>query len=130
MYDANEVVENLWIGSVPETSSDVKPFDVIVNLFGRTFFPEKVNLVWIFEDKPELPDLNTLMAVAKSIYTFRSEGKKVLVHCQAGLNRSGLVVGAALAYDGWPGVQAVKRIQTARKDALHNEKFRAYVEGL
>jgi len=93
--------------------------------------PSKLSVIWIFQDEEHLPDLNMLMALARSIHQFRSEGKNVLVHCQAGRNRSGLVVGTALAYDGFSGSAAVKRIKGTRgPEALSNDVFRSFVENL
>ena len=55
----------------------------------------------------------------------------VLVHCQAGLNRSGLVVGRALMYRGMSADEAIELIRTQRSpSALCNPAFEGYLRSL
>lgn len=55
-------------------------------------------------------------------------GKRVLVHCAAGLNRSGVVSARALMFLGVPVTEALARVRAARGPfALSN---RAFVEWL
>ena len=55
--------------------------------------------------------------------TARTSGK-VLVHCVQGLNRSGLVVAAALVRDGADVIDAVRTLRARRgNDALSNTNF-------
>ena len=55
--------------------------------------------------------------------TARTSGK-VLVHCVQGLNRSGLVVAAALVRDGVSVIDAVRTLRARRgNDALSNTNF-------
>lgn len=55
-------------------------------------------------------------------------GRRVLVTCAAGRNRSGLVSALALMKRrGLSGEEAVARVQAMRKDALTNESFAEYV---
>lgn len=65
--------------------------------------------------------------LAALINTFREEGP-VLVHCQAGLNRSSLVVGRALTLGGMKGWEAVKTLREKRSPAcLCNPAFERWV---
>ena len=57
------------------------------------------------------------------------DGKNTLVRCQAGLNRSGLVVGFALQHMGHNADTAIRMIRTARSPyALFNQHFVSYLE--
>ena len=52
----------------------------------------------------------------------------VLVHCQAGLNRSSLVVARALMFNGVPAADAIELIRTKRSPAaLCNQAFEDYL---
>lgn len=52
----------------------------------------------------------------------------VLVHCQAGLNRSSLVTGRALMLEGMSGREAVDTIRTKRSPAaICNQTFEDYL---
>lgn len=75
---------------------------------------------------------NQLDMIAEVIDYYVQCGMNVLVHCQAGLNRSSLVLGHWLVRkQGMTGKTAVALIRESRSPAcLCNEEFEAYVEGL
>ena len=51
-------------------------------------------------------------------------GRRILVHCWAGLNRSGVVCARALMFMGIPVSDAIAAVRAARgEDALFNEHF-------
>jgi len=51
-------------------------------------------------------------------------GQRVLIRCQAGLNRSGLVTALVLLLDGWDPADAIEEIRTRRSPwALCNQQF-------
>lgn len=55
----------------------------------------------------------------------------VLVHCQAGLNRSSLVTGRALMLEGMPADEAITLIRDKRSPAvLCNQSFEDYLRSL
>jgi len=53
-----------------------------------------------------------------------AKGKPVLVVCHAGMNRSAFIVGLAMRFLGFDGLEAVKRIQRYRRPSLMNKSFR------
>lgn len=58
----------------------------------------------------------------------RRKTGQVLVHCQAGLNRSSLVVARALMYEGMPAADAIALLREKRSPAcLCNESFERYL---
>lgn len=58
-------------------------------------------------------------------------GDKVLVHCQAGLNRSGLITALVLIKLGYEPEEAIDLLRTQRTtEVLCNASFEAYIRSL
>ena len=69
--------------------------------------------------------------MADWVYNEWKSGKKFLVRCQAGWNRSGLVTALALMKDGQKAKDAIDLIRARRSPhALCNEDFVGYLEDL
>ena len=69
-------------------------------------------------------DLNRLRQAVEFGYDRWKQGDRLLVRCQAGLNRSGLVMALILIKDGYTPYQAIDLIRQRRTDiALFNENF-------
>lgn len=72
-------------------------------------------------------DLETVREVVNAaiwVHEHWTAGEKVLVRCQAGLNRSGLVVALVLMFDGLPAEEAINLLRERRSRwALCNEAF-------
>lgn len=69
-------------------------------------------------------DLDRLRQAVDFGYDRWKQGDRVLVRCQAGLNRSGLVLALILIKDGLTPTQAISRIRDNRgDDALFNRDF-------
>lgn len=70
--------------------------------------------------------------LARLVNTWRKQGKgQVLVHCQAGLNRSSLILARALMLDGMTADEAINLIREKRSPAcLCNLTFEKYLKGL
>ena len=74
-------------------------------------------------DSSDWPDLDQVCAIASWVNTCRETGT-VLVHCQAGLNRSGLILAAAMILGGWDVQHAIEHLRTERSPAvLCNQTF-------
>jgi protein-tyrosine phosphatase len=79
-------------------------------------------------DEENLPEIH---AMADWVYSEWKLGKKVLVRCQAGWNRSGLVTALALMKDGRKAKDAIDLIRARRSPhALCNADFVRYLEDL
>jgi protein-tyrosine phosphatase len=66
---------------------------------------------------------------AASAASDHAAGRRVLVRCWAGLNRSGLVVAEVLIQSGYSAADAIATIRKRRSpEALNNESFVAYLE--
>lgn len=73
-------------------------------------------------------ELAQVKAYAVEIARHVHDGIKVLVRCQAGYNRSGLVVAFALMELGYEAHEAIDLIRARRSPfALHNETFVRYL---
>ena len=69
-------------------------------------------------------DLDRLRQAVDFGYDRWKQGDRVLVRCQAGLNRSGLVLALILIKDGLKPAEAIARIRDNRgDDALFNRDF-------
>jgi protein-tyrosine phosphatase len=73
-------------------------------------------------------DLDRLRQAVEFGYDRWKQGDRVLVRCQAGLNRSGLVLALILIKDGIAPQEAINYIRDGRgPDALFNENFHAWL---
>jgi protein-tyrosine phosphatase len=128
------VRQHLWIGAFPaqEETLDVV---CVVNLAGGTCFPRPYleYVVWPIDDGPVLPDAKHLRIVAGHVADLVVCGLPVLVHCGAGINRSGLVVARALMIlrnDAECGAaRAIEELRLARgPEVLSNGAFRDWLK--
>ncbi|MFJ9633401.1 dual specificity protein phosphatase family protein [Streptomyces sp. NPDC091280] len=85
--------------------------------------------VWPIPDGPlDGTQLAGVMRLARAACDALDDGRKVLVRCYHGYNRSGLVVAHALVRRGCPAEEAIRLIRTRRSPwALHNELFVEYL---
>lgn len=73
----------------------------------------------------DIEDLRDLVYVAHSNW---KRGKRVLVRCQAGLNRSGIVTALVLIRDGLSAEEAIELVKQNRGSAaLTNEHFNQWL---
>lgn len=79
--------------------------------------------VRMYDSVNEAPDMEQVQRIAAWVNECRVDGP-TLVHCQAGLNRSGLVSAVALIMEGKSADQAIKMLRTSRSEAvLCNPRF-------
>ena len=99
-------------------------WDAVFDLSGEEPPLEDVEFYvhWLIEDGPA-PDLDTLVALADLVRSMRAAGKRVLVHCAAGINRSGLLAAASLIREGYDADDAIGTVRAARTGALNNPEF-------
>jgi hypothetical protein len=82
-------------------------------------------------DGPELPAMATLDRLVKEVVTAIREGRRALVACAGGRNRSGLVVAMAVReLLGCPGEDALRIVRSRREDALNNVTFARHIQSL
>lgn len=124
MIEAHKVGKNLWVGSAPEDPEAVsKHFDVLVlasnlhqNIFPAKKYP-KVTLIKapMRDDEPSTEESAIALKAGLEVYEHNKAGKRVLVTCQAGVNRSALIAAIAMVLSGLSADDAITRIRAARK---------------
>lgn len=113
---------------------DEPRFDAILNLYqwGDYVVPEGVEqlTVEMYDSLDEISD--QIDELADQVIRWLKDGKRVLVHCQAGLNRSSLVVARVLMKrHEMTADEAIKLIREQRSPVcLCNETFESYLRGL
>ena len=103
------------------------PFDAIVTMYAWAR-PADWNIQEFRYGVPDASitdiDLDRLRQAVDFGYDRWKQGDRVLVRCQAGLNRSGLVLALILIKDGLKPAEAIARIRDNRgEDALFNRDF-------
>ena len=139
----DEVLPGLWQGGTPDEewlhrrdtvghgARDARPFDAVVTLFSlaRPFGPGVEELRFGFADAhPAHTDMDAVVRAARWAHERWRAGQRVLIRCQAGWNRSGLVTALVLMLDGWAAADAIERIRATRSPwALCNDDFAAWL---
>lgn len=125
--DAGHVTHRLWQGSVP-TPGAALPFDLVVLCAEEHQFPAGLYGLRPFGNRARilrcpLTDRGQPLSAERTRLAFRTavevahaylRGERIVVTCQAGLNRSGLVVALALLELGVDSTTAIHRIRMAR----------------
>lgn len=145
----SHVIDNLWQGCSPSefpdghiwlyepksdpTEIDKPRFDRILNLYQWGDYPFPVGTERITVEMYDGYDVHEqLDDLAYQVIGWLQEGHRVLVHCQAGLNRSSLVVARVLMlhYD-FSADEAIDLIRKQRSNmCLCNDNFRQHLKGL
>jgi protein-tyrosine phosphatase len=92
--------------------------------------PGRILYVYFPFQDDALPDHDELLASAEYVSQLVQAGRRVLVHCSLGLNRSPLFAGLVLHRLGWSGADAVTRLRERRPGALYNELYCDYLRAL
>lgn len=133
--DANMIKVSLWQGAMPPEGTYLSSlgFDVVV-FCAQEYQPKAsrypgMEVIHAPNDDDSSrsitqQELSTATRAAKKVVRAINQGKKVLVTCLAGRNRSGLVVALALhQLTGMSGEDAVTYIKECRPYALTNSNF-------
>lgn len=135
--DASQVFMRLWVGSQPPFDRDLPDFDMLV-LCAQELQPAHVEFHGrvvrcpvpdgVLEPRQIARVLMTSRAVAQAL----AAGQRVLVTCQAGINRSALVASLALArVTRMSAEELVVLMRRARNpQALFNPHFREIIANL
>lgn len=132
--DADEIIPGLWQGSKPPIGLKLKQlgFDVLVLCAeewqkAELYKDIEVILAPNDDDPRRMPtqgELNIAISAAKKVAQNVRQGRKVLVTCWQGWNRSGLVSALAVhIVTGMDGFSCIARVQGARENALCNGSF-------
>ncbi len=132
--DISKIHEGLFQGAWPPFGNELakRGFDVVVLCANENQHEEMYHDVQVIcapgDDDHRVNRmmrfLPTWMLAAQRVAQLHGTGKKILVTCMAGLNRSGMVTAMALyLLTGWDGAKVVQHVQQMRADALCNETF-------
>jgi protein-tyrosine phosphatase len=135
-----ELVEGtLWHGGCPVDFSWVRTLgiDVVVDVADPDAYPpaeEIEGLTYLkcpLVDHDTLPDPELTLGLAELVAGLAGAGRRVLVHCTFGRNRSGLLVTLVVRrLLGLPGAEALDYVQQRRDGAVNNETFAAWLRSL
>lgn len=126
MSELKEIVPGLYQSGTP-AAVDV---DVVVclQLGPPAYLPsspssEQLLVVWWPIDDGPPPHAGTVRALVALVAELLDQGKRVLVHCAGGNNRSGLVVARILMHRGATADEAIETIRRVIPTALNNRYF-------
>jgi protein-tyrosine phosphatase len=119
MIDAHRVAERLWVGSYPGGKTLRHHFDVVI-LCASELQQADVDIDKLhapFDDSSHLTrgTVEMLLGVAGHINKLRQAGKRILVTCQMGINRSAFLAAIALMLDGLTADEAVTLVREKRR---------------
>lgn len=117
---SNEIIPGLHQGGL-FCGDDADNFDRVVTLVkGYRYRTHEVVMDW--HDGPAIPA--TLSMIVACVDRWHQQQRTILVRCEAGLNRSGLVVASVLIHQGWEPEAAIQQIRRQRSPwALSNATF-------
>lgn len=138
--DANRVGTRLWIGSRPAPGPGLAAagFQELI-LCAEEYQPSASEFpglravvhAGIDDHEPTNEEIRIATRAARRAAQGVRQGSRVLVTCQAGLNRSGLVTALAVhELTGWSGKRCGDLVRSERPGALSNQHFRALLDAL
>ena len=141
VVDCNKIYKNLYQGSYPPVGHKVasEGFHVLVlaaNENQRADMYPGVEVICAPGDDDERPHrlpnfLPGWNDAAQKVADHVKAGRKVLVTCMGGYNRSGFVTASALKIlTGWSGEKCVKHVQACREGAFSNELFAKHLSDI
>jgi len=120
---------NLWMGGCPVKSAP-EEFKYIVSLYPwepYALAKFQVHTEAHLHDELSVPNEEQLYDLARCVNAYKQQGV-TLVHCQAGLNRSGLISALALIEEGMKAADAISLLRTKRSPAvLCNQTFEKWL---
>lgn len=130
----SEISTNLWSGGCLDGVELPGDFDYVVSLYpwGKWAIGEKTQRIeWKMYDSVD-EALDAVDERAETVNTLRAMGK-TLVHCQAGLNRSGIITARALMLgpEKLTAREAIDLLREKRSElVLCNKQFEEWLLGL
>ena len=127
----SEILPKFYQGGCEQDLVLPKNIEHVVSLYAWERY-ERHDGVKTFEevvmyDSSDGPDRENIIELATLVNECRDKGP-TLVHCQAGLNRSGLVAGLALVLDGRTPREAIDLLRESRSPAvLCNKTFEQFL---
>jgi protein-tyrosine phosphatase len=132
----SHIVDNLYVGGCIDGVDLGDHFTHIFSLYRWERYAYDTEKTKLYEyemyDSESHPDLDTLDIVVPLAVEALNNGGKVLIHCQAGINRSNLT--ATLVLREWKGLTSAEAIDMLREKrsqhVLANKTFEKYLRSL
>lgn len=126
----SHIEDNLYMGGCLHNYQLPDEFAHVVSLYPWESYelgPNTDRIQIEMHDSGNVPSPATLLALAKYVNVCLDDGP-TLVHCQAGLNRSGLVAARTLILRGYPPQKAIHVLRENRSLlVLCNQAFEQYL---
>lgn len=129
--------EDHWFGQIdrPNKKITTQDFDSVYTLYASAepvdWFVKEVRLGFYDSAMNDFDPETELEDIVKMAHKDWKSGKRVLIRCQAGLNRSGIVMALVLIRDGYSPEEAITVMREKRSEAvLCNKHFVDYLLGL
>lgn len=139
----SEVMPGLWQGGTHDTDVTlygggihsrgitIDDFDFVTTMYASAkpvdWFVQEIRF-GIYDSDMKDFDVQELLDVVGMTYRAWKRGKRVLVRCQAGWNRSGLVTALVLMRDGFSAQEAISLLRERRSPfALCNATFERWL---
>ncbi|MET7365938.1 protein phosphatase [Streptomyces sp. NPDC005566] len=136
----NEVVPGLWMGGHhwTDASGERRPvivgteFGLVISLYTRPGHGPDPSVDHLVAEIPDGPlvaaQIHSVQQLAHTAARSVKEGRTVLVRCNAGYNRSGLVIAQTLIELGHEAPTAIHTVRQRRSpSALNNRLFEEYL---
>jgi protein tyrosine phosphatase len=135
----NEIVPRLWLGGTDDSDVTyygnkkqdafitVKNFDFVVSMYASSlpvdWFVQEIRF-GIWDSNMEDFSTEELRDIVQLAHKAWKNNKRVLIRCQAGLNRSGLVMALVLIREGYEPAEAIRIMRENRSSmVLCNRNF-------
>jgi rhodanese-related sulfurtransferase len=143
----SEILPGLWVGGTDDLDTieesvnlhapkaiTKKDFDAVVTLYAWAnpvdWMVEELRFGFYDSGIDHIDSHSLATAVSFALGKWQA-GKKVLIRCQAGLNRSGLTAALVLIEAGYTPDEAINLLRTKRSEyVLCNGEFEAFVRTL
>lgn len=138
-----QVVPGIFIGSLATAMNPTilqkNSIDAIVNLSGTEYMSTRPMVTITMGDQEVTPaNIHTYIQQftdgAACVRSYRANGKRVLVHCAAGVNRSATLIGFYLLSEGYTYDEVIGALMransTRRTQLLTNESFRQLLRAI
>jgi protein-tyrosine phosphatase len=116
----SHIIGNLWTGGCNHGVRLPDEFRYVISLYPWEKYdigPNTVRYEFALYDDHDVPDPDELDRIATLALRFIERGR-TLVHCQAGLNRSGLIAGLALVLSGMKPTDAIDLLRRKRSPTV------------
>lgn len=105
---------------------------VLVSLTEEAFDAEKLERVGVAAEHfpiPDMgvPDFDAAVALCRRISEWIDAGEPVVLHCKAGLGRTGSILACTLVYRGADAIQAIHQVRCTNSRYIQSEEQLAFV---